>query len=170
MKIKSLDPRIDRLGIELEPKTAYSPAREMDQWQTYEVFHQQNRGEQHMHVGIVHAPNADMALLYAKELYARRPKCVNIWVVKTSDVTGTQYEDSDMFDPATDKSYRETEAYKNTRSVIEKFKKKNPNLSKHTPELEMAENSDGRPKTKQSNSSTEDKDKKKPGIVIGKKK
>lgn len=168
MKIKSLDPRIDRLGIDLEPKTEYSPAKEMDQWQTYEVFHQQNRGEQHIHVGIVHAPNADMALLYAKELYARRPKCVNIWVVKTSDVARTQYEDSDMFDPATDKSYRETDAYKNTRSVIEKFKKNNPNLSKYSPELETNDSSDSNTKTKKGK--TGDTDKKKPGIVIGKKK
>ena len=62
MKILSLDPRISRAEIpdgvvELKP---------MDEFQTYEVFHQKKRGEQHEHVGIVHAPNDEMALLFAK--------------------------------------------------------------------------------------------------------
>jgi 1,2-phenylacetyl-CoA epoxidase PaaB subunit len=32
----------------------------------------------------------EMALLLAKEQYARRYKCVNLWVVKTSDVRRTR--------------------------------------------------------------------------------
>ena len=124
MYYDSLDPRVTRLQLPTAPD-GYSPAEEGDQWQTYEVFHQTSRGEQHKHVGIVHAPNAELALLFAKEQYARRSKCVNIWVVKTADVVQTDYDDSDMFDPATDKSYRESFGYKNTRLLIDRFKKAN---------------------------------------------
>jgi ring-1,2-phenylacetyl-CoA epoxidase subunit PaaB len=30
---------------------------EEENWETYEVFHQKKRGDQHIHVGIVHAAN-----------------------------------------------------------------------------------------------------------------
>ena len=68
--IKSLDPRVNRAQIELNNEI--KPLNELDQWETYEVFHQKKRGDQHMHVGIVHAPNAEMALLFGKEQYGRR--------------------------------------------------------------------------------------------------
>lgn len=119
MKIVSLDPRISRSDV---PEAGqYNQMGDLDQWQTYEVFHQKSRGTQHVHVGIVHAPSDELALVFAKEQYARRMKCVNLWVVRTRDVVTTEYQDSDMFDPATDKSYREAFGYKN-RDVIEKYR------------------------------------------------
>lgn len=118
---QSLDPRVNRDGI-LRQEGQYAPAQEMDQWQTWEVFHQANRGDQHSHVGIVHAPTAEMALLFAKEQFARRFRCVNLWVVRSADVARTEYEDADMFEPAFDKSYREASAYRN-REKIEDFLK-----------------------------------------------
>ena len=48
------------------------------QWQVYEVFHQKARGEHHVHVGSVHATDPEMALVLAKEQYARRAACVNL--------------------------------------------------------------------------------------------
>jgi len=80
--IKSLDPRVTREQIELDNQIA--PLQELDQWETYEVFHQKKRGDQHMHVGIVHAPNPEMALLFGKEQFGRRGITSNIWVVKIS--------------------------------------------------------------------------------------
>lgn len=91
-------------------------------WETWEVFHQARRGEQHAHVGIVHAPNADMALLFAKEQFARRWDCVNLWVVRTRDVYMTSYNDADMFEPSFDKSYRDAAGYHN-REKVEEFTK-----------------------------------------------
>ncbi len=82
------------------------------QWQTWEVFHQAKRGAAHVHVGSVHAPNAEMALLLAKEQFARRQACVNLWVVPTTAIRATQYEDADIFEHGTDKSYREAFGYK----------------------------------------------------------
>ncbi len=119
MKINSLDPRISRGDIPAENE--YKEKTELDQWETYEVFHQSSRGAQHVHVGSVHAPNADMALIFGKEQYARRMKCVNLWVVRTAHVSATSYEDSDMFEPALDKSYREAFGYKN-KHIIKKYK------------------------------------------------
>ena len=46
------------------------------QWPIYEVFHQQTRGEPHIHVGSVHATDAEMAIVLAKEQYCRRPPSV----------------------------------------------------------------------------------------------
>ncbi len=119
MKIVSLDPRI--AGVDLPEAEQYKQKEVLDQWQTYEVFHQKSRGTQHVHVGSVHAPGDELAMVFAKEQYARRMKCVNLWVVKTKDIVTTAYSDSDMFEPATDKSYREAFGYKN-RDVIEKYR------------------------------------------------
>lgn len=118
--IKSLDPRITRAEIELNNPIA--PLNEHDQWETYEVFHQKKRGDQHMHVGIVHAASADMALLFAKEQYGRRGLSVNIWVVKTRDIFTTDYEDSDIFETVPEKMFREAGGYK-VMEKINKYKK-----------------------------------------------
>jgi ring-1,2-phenylacetyl-CoA epoxidase subunit PaaB len=95
-----------------------------EQFQTWEVFWQKSRGEQHEHVGIVHAPTPEMALLFAKEQYGRRQKVVNMWVVPSSQVWSTNYEDDDMFQPAVDKSYREAFGYK-IRDLINQYKAEN---------------------------------------------
>ena len=83
------------------------------QWQTYEVFHQSKRGEPHVHAGSVHAPDAELALMLARDQFARRLDCVSLWVVATKDITATSYEDSETwFQPATDKSYREASGFR----------------------------------------------------------
>ena len=127
MKIKSLDPRVTRADIELE-KPFESPLKESDHWETYEVFHQKKRGTQHQHVGIVHAPSPEMALLFAKEQYSRRGVCVNLWVVRTADVYVSDYEDADIFETVPDKQYREAGIYK-VADKINKFKETQNNLA-----------------------------------------
>jgi ring-1,2-phenylacetyl-CoA epoxidase subunit PaaB len=118
--IKSLDPRITREQIELNNQI--TPLQELDQWETYEVFHQKKRGDQHMHVGIVHAPNPEMALLFGKEQYGRRGITANIWVVKTAHVFASEYEDQDIFETVPEKQYREAGGYK-VMEKINKYKK-----------------------------------------------
>jgi ring-1,2-phenylacetyl-CoA epoxidase subunit PaaB len=158
MEFKSHDPRVNRLKL-VRTNESFDVGHEMDQWQTWEVFHQQARGDQHRHVGIVHAPTAEMALLFAKEQYARRMKCVNLWVVRTADVYASEYEDSDMFEPAFDKSYRESFGYTQTRARIDEFRKAQ-GLAATTTAEPPAVTSPAAPKTTV----------KKAGIVIGKKK
>lgn len=118
--IKSLDPRISR--EEITENNTIAPLAEMDNWETYEVFHQKKRGDQHMHVGIVHAPNAEMALLFGKEQFGRRGITANIWVVKTANVFASEYEDVDMFDTTPQKQYREAGGYK-VMEKINRYKK-----------------------------------------------
>ena len=121
MIIKSLDPRISRAG--LDDQSGIGALEPMDQWQTYEVFQQKKRGTHHTHVGSLHAPNHEMAILFAKEQYARRGQCVNLWVVKTADVFATSYEDEDIFATNPEKTYREAEVYK-VMDRIQAFKEK----------------------------------------------
>lgn len=85
------------------------------QWMIFEVFHQSARGEPHVHVGSVHAPDGDAALMLAKEQFGRRQACVNIWVVPAEAIVATSYEDADIFEHATDKSYREAFGYETTK-------------------------------------------------------
>jgi len=85
------------------------------QWPVFEVFHQQSRGEPHVHVGSVHASDAETAIMLAKEQFGRRQACVNIWVVPTDAITATDYDDADIFQPGTDKSYREAFGYETTK-------------------------------------------------------
>lgn len=108
--IKSLDPRITRESISED--LTIEPLTPMDNWETYEVFHQKKRGDQHMHVGIVHAPNPEMALIFGMDQYGRRGITANIWVVKTNNVFCTDYDDQDMFETTPTKQYREAGGYK----------------------------------------------------------
>lgn len=135
----SLDPRINRVSL-LE---SINELDALDQWQTYEVFHQKSRGEHHVHVGIVHAPSPEMALVFAKEQYARRQKCAGLWVVKTDDIYDSSRETQLEFEASFDKSYREASGYK-VRETINQFKKENqptnPSPTPTTPNLQSSEN------------------------------
>ncbi|MEO8167137.1 MAG: 1,2-phenylacetyl-CoA epoxidase subunit B [bacterium] len=77
------------------------------QLQTYEVFHQKKKGDPHIHVGSVHAPDPQVALQYARDQFARRLNCVSLWVVNSKDVTATDYQDERFFASTVDKSYRD---------------------------------------------------------------
>ncbi|PCJ66922.1 MAG: 1,2-phenylacetyl-CoA epoxidase subunit B [Bacteroidetes bacterium] len=118
--VDSLDPRIVRAKLHSGDS---SDMNNLLHFQTYEVFHQKKRGAQHHHVGIVHAPNPDMALLYAKEQYARREQTSNIWVVPSSSVSASEYMDDDIFTTAPEKLYRNPGSYK-VMDRIQAFKER----------------------------------------------
>jgi len=121
--IVSLDPRVTRLQIQADPEITSEPKPDLDQFQTYEVFHQAKSGAHHTHVGCVHAPNAEMALVLAKETYGRRGQTTNIWVVDTGAILTMRAEDSDVFETTPDKKYREVSAYM-VRNKVEDYKKR----------------------------------------------
>lgn len=81
------------------------------QWDVYEVFHQSTRGEPHVHVGSVHASDGQMALLMAREQFARRLTCASLWVVRADHVIATDYQDESFFAQNTDKTYREPRGF-----------------------------------------------------------
>jgi len=99
------------------------------QWKVFEVFHQQARGEPHVHVGSIHAPDAEMALVLAKEQYSRRQACVNLWVVPAEAILATDYENDDIFERGTDKSYRESWGYKTPKTISHETTEKNNDTS-----------------------------------------
>lgn len=112
---------MNRLELPMEPEQPHEEGTLL-QWQTYEVFQQQKRGQHHVHVGSLHAPNEEMALVLAKEQFGRREQCANLWVVKSQNVHATSYEDADMFLHAFDKSYRESDGYR-VKDTIEIFQR-----------------------------------------------
>jgi ring-1,2-phenylacetyl-CoA epoxidase subunit PaaB len=130
--IVSLDPRVSRWKLADEPaRTDEKPS--LDQFQTFEVFHQQKSGAHHVHVGSIHAPNAEMALVLAKEQYGRRGPSMNMWVVDTRHVTTLRAEDSDIFETTPEKTYRDVGAYM-VRNKVEAYKKEQANNAPETPE------------------------------------
>jgi ring-1,2-phenylacetyl-CoA epoxidase subunit PaaB len=81
-------------------------------WPLWEVFVRPKRGLSHLHAGSLHAPDAQMALRNARDLYTRRQEGVSIWVVPASDITASSPEERDsFFDPAGDKAYRHPTFY-----------------------------------------------------------
>jgi len=108
--MKSFDPRINRIELpSTEEKKETLEGHE--HWETYEVFHQKKRGEQHVHAGIVHAPSPEIALVFAKEQYGRRRTTANLWVAKSSSVFASGYDDQDIFATTPEKTYREASDY-----------------------------------------------------------
>lgn len=119
---KSLDPRVQRLDLQRSEQEDPAVSKH-EYWSTFEVFHQAKRGKQHQHVGTVHAPDPEVALVFAKEQFGRRQTCVNMWVVPTAEIFAFSYQDEDMFDTTPEKVHREPGGYK-VRDKIEDYKKK----------------------------------------------
>jgi ring-1,2-phenylacetyl-CoA epoxidase subunit PaaB len=81
-------------------------------WPLWEVFVRPRRGLSHGHVGSLHAPDAEMAVRNARDLYTRRGEGVSIWVVPSAYITASSPDEKDaFFDPAADKVYRHPTFY-----------------------------------------------------------
>jgi len=57
------------------------------QWPRFQVFVQSQEGEPHHHAGSVHAPDTEIALLNARDVFVRRPTCTSIWLVPADKIT-----------------------------------------------------------------------------------
>lgn len=126
MSIKSLDPRVTRLGISENGDLSSGESAQF-QWQTYEVFTQAKTGARHTHVGSLHAPNDEMAYILAKEQFGRRNKVTSLWVAKTS-VMITADNDGELYATNDEKTYREASGFK-VMDRINEFKKKSSSSS-----------------------------------------
>ncbi|MDX1615847.1 MAG: hypothetical protein R3300_16150 [Candidatus Promineifilaceae bacterium] len=56
------------------------------QWPRFEVFQQDRAGRPYQNVGSVHAPDAEMALQNARDVFVRRPRCHGLWVVPAESI------------------------------------------------------------------------------------
>lgn len=79
-------------------------------WQLWEVFVRTRRGLAYTHCGSIHAPDADTALLNAREAYTRRGDTASLWVVPSTEIHASSDPEA-MFDPADDKPYRHPTFY-----------------------------------------------------------
>ena len=81
-------------------------------WPLYEVFVRGKRGLNHVHVGSLHAPDDEMALRNARDVYTRRNEGVSIWVVRADHITASSPGEKDpFFAPSGDKVYRHPTFY-----------------------------------------------------------
>ncbi len=88
------------------------------QWPIWEVFVQEKTGAPHEHAGSVHAPDAEIALQNARDVYSRRGEALSMWVVESKHITATTPEDNpSFFEPAADKIYRHPQFYKVPRAI-----------------------------------------------------
>jgi ring-1,2-phenylacetyl-CoA epoxidase subunit PaaB len=75
------------------------------QWPRFIVFQQEKERQPHQYAGSVHAPDAEMALLNARDVFVRRPACVSLWVVPASVIftrTAEQLSSDPLPEKATD--------------------------------------------------------------------
>ena len=75
----------------------------------YEVFQQAKDGDPMRHGGNILAPDAELALHYARELFGRRNESSRLWVVRRADIV--VLEDPDLLDPPLDRSFKKPGGY-----------------------------------------------------------
>lgn len=81
-------------------------------WDLWEVFIRPRRGMSHVHAGSLHAPDAEMALQSARDVYTRRGEGVSLWVVRSSEITASDADDAaSLFEPTAGKPYRDATFY-----------------------------------------------------------
>lgn len=83
-----------------------------DEWPLWEIFIRGQHGLAHRHVGSLHAPDAEMAILNARDVYTRRNEGVSIWAVKSADIAASAPGDKEaLFEPSNAKVYRHPTFY-----------------------------------------------------------
>ncbi|WP_026529419.1 1,2-phenylacetyl-CoA epoxidase subunit PaaB [Haematomicrobium sanguinis] len=88
------------------------------QWPLWEVFVRSSRGLSHVHAGSLHAPDAELAVRNARDLYTRRNEGVSIWVVPASAITASDPGEKDaFFESAKGKDYRHATYYTESEGV-----------------------------------------------------
>ncbi len=80
---------------------------ERAEWPLWEIFIRSQHGLAHKHVGSLHAPDAELAIKNARDVYTRRNEGVSIWVVPSAAITATAPgAKGPLFEPANSKVYR----------------------------------------------------------------
>jgi ring-1,2-phenylacetyl-CoA epoxidase subunit PaaB len=77
--------------------------------EAWEVFRREKDGDPMRHGGSVMAPDATLALHYAREMYSRRQESVHLWVVRRADIH--DLADLDLLQPPLDRSFKKPGGY-----------------------------------------------------------
>lgn len=86
---------------------AKAPARH--DLEPFEVFRQEKDGDPMRHGGNVLAPDPDLAMHYARELFGRRNESTRLWIVRRSDIQ--VLDDQDLLNPPLDRSFKKPGGY-----------------------------------------------------------
>jgi len=82
------------------------------EWPLWEVFIRSKQGLNHKHVGSLRAPDAEMAISNARDVYTRRSEGVSIWVVESEKISASDPSDQGpLFEPSNSKVYRHPTFY-----------------------------------------------------------
>jgi ring-1,2-phenylacetyl-CoA epoxidase subunit PaaB len=92
-----------------QPADRANPTTDGRALEPWEVFRQEKEGDPMRHGGSVMAPDAELAVHYAREMYGRRQESVRLWVVRRSDVH--ELEDRDLLQPPLDRSFKKPGGY-----------------------------------------------------------
>ena len=94
----------DSLPADRGPQGEAAPALE-----PWEVFRQEKDGDPMRHGGSVMAPDAVLAVHYAREMFSRRQESVRLWVVRRADIH--DLDDPDLLQPPLDRSFKKPGGY-----------------------------------------------------------
>jgi len=94
------------------------------QWPKYEVFIQSREGHPHKNVGSVHAPDSEMALMNARDVFVRRPNCNSLWVVP-ADAILTRSEEELRLTSLADQALETSEGTAQRYVVFQKQSQRN---------------------------------------------
>jgi ring-1,2-phenylacetyl-CoA epoxidase subunit PaaB len=72
------------------------------QWPRFQVFLQEKPGSAHVDVGSVHAPDAEMALFNARDVFVRRPECISLWVVPAGQILSKTRQELEDWHPSSE--------------------------------------------------------------------
>jgi ring-1,2-phenylacetyl-CoA epoxidase subunit PaaB len=82
------------------------------EWPLWEIFIRSKQGLSHKHVGSLRAPDAEMAVSNARDVYTRRSEGVSIWVLESEKIVASDpSEAGPLFEPANSKTYRHPTFY-----------------------------------------------------------
>ncbi|XWN30813.1 MAG: 1,2-phenylacetyl-CoA epoxidase subunit PaaB [Devosia sp.] len=77
------------------------------EWPLWEIFIRGQHGLAHRHVGSLHAPDAEMAIKNARDVYTRRNEGVSIWAVEARHIAASAPGDKGpLYEPSNSKVYR----------------------------------------------------------------
>ena len=83
------------------------------QWLRYEVFEKERPDLQHRNTGSVHAPDDEMALENARDVFVRRPNCLSLWVAPSNQIFAKTAEEL-----AADSAWRDTPLKQNETYLV----------------------------------------------------
>src|SRR5690606_37495671 len=80
-------------GTRASRRTKFRERTMSKEWPLWEVFIRGQHGLNHRHVGSLHAPDAEIAIMNARDVYTRRNEGVSIWVVPSAQITASSPSD-----------------------------------------------------------------------------